>query len=110
MQNMTHNILILLGLLSLILNGCSREGPKVSHCPDCGVSSGQLHEPFCLKERCPFCQGQSATCGCIITVLQLNDVERTAVEEFEDDEVEPLKGIVARWEEALAKKGRVPFR
>jgi len=24
-----------------------------------------LHVLFCTKERCPFCEGQPASCGCI---------------------------------------------
>jgi hypothetical protein len=77
-------------------------------CPDCGASSGELHEFFCLKERCPFCGGQLASCGCIMTVLDLNDDERAAVEAYEDDSKEPLASIVQRWEAALTKKGRLP--
>lgn len=83
------------------------EGRK--HCPDCGAAWGQLHEPSCLKERCPYCGGQLATCDCIFTVLDLNGVERTAVEEYIDDWVEPLKSICARWQQALEEKGRIPF-
>ncbi len=78
-------------------------------CRDCGVAWGQLHQLFCTKERCPFCGGQLASCSCIFTILGLNDVERMAVENYVDDSTEPLRGIVARWKQALAQKGRVPF-
>src|SRR4051812_34517030 len=77
-------------------------GPAMAAtCPDCGTAWGQLHEPFCIKERCPFCGGQLVACDCIFTVLDLDDAEREAVEEFEDDTVEPLRGIVARWRAAV---------
>jgi hypothetical protein len=83
--------------------------PMETRCPDCDAAHGQLHERFCSKERCPFCGRQLATCGCINTVLDLKAEERNALEDYYDDEEEPLKGIVARWNTALVKKGRVPF-
>lgn len=82
---------------------------KPLYCPECEAGEGVPHEPFCSKERCPFCGGQLASCECIVTVLGLTDGERQAVEEYEDDSVEPLSRIMARWDEALERKGRVPF-
>jgi hypothetical protein len=41
--------------------------------------------------------------------LRLNDEERKAVEEYVDDEEEPLRSIVLRWNETLDRKGRIPF-
>jgi hypothetical protein len=76
--------------------------------PDCGCKPGELHEWFCLKERCPFCGGQLASCDCITRELHLSDDERAAVAAYEDDSVEPLKGIMERWKAALNAKGRVP--
>jgi ankyrin repeat protein len=81
----------------------------IETCPDCGVRSGELHDLFCLKERCPFCGGQLATCSCIRNVPKLSDSERQALDEYIDDSVPPLSDIVQRWREALASKGRVPF-
>ena len=72
-------------------------------------AEGVPHEPFCSRERCPFYRGLLASCGCIVPVLGLNDQERQAAEAYEDDSVEPLLSIVARWDEALERKGRVPF-
>jgi hypothetical protein len=78
-------------------------------CHDCGVAEGQLHALFCTKERCPWCGGQLASCQCILDVLNLDDEQRKVVAEYVDDSVEPLRGIIKRWEEALEHKGRIPF-
>lgn len=83
--------------------------PMVEACPDCGVRDGDLHDLFCLKERCPFCGGQLATCDCIRNVLELSDSERQALDEYIDDSVPPLSDIMQRWCDALASKGRIPF-
>jgi hypothetical protein len=98
--------------------GCGPSLPVASNkrdqmankCPDCEAASGQMHEFFCSKERCPFCEGQLISCGCIATVLKLNDEERRVVELYEDDSEEPLAGIIQRWKRALAEKGRIPVR
>jgi hypothetical protein len=81
----------------------------VVRCRDCGVRLGELHAIFCTKEQCPFCGGQLASCDCCITVLGLSDAERVAVEEYVDDSVEPLRGIMERWAAALDAKGRIGF-
>lgn len=78
-------------------------------CPSCGASVGSLHEPFCNRELCPFCRDFITSCECIFEVLSLNDEERQIVEDFEDDSVEPLSGICARWTAAVEKKGRIPY-
>ena len=78
-------------------------------CRDCGTRSSRLHDLFCLRERCPFYGGQLATCECIYQVLALDADERSAVEEYIDDSVEPLAGIMERWKAALDAKGRLPF-
>ncbi len=79
-------------------------------CPSCGAAAGQLHEPFCNRELCPFCGDFLTTCECIFEVLGLSDVEHEVVEEYIDDSVEPLRGICDRWAQAVEAKGRVPFR
>jgi hypothetical protein len=78
-------------------------------CPDCGHENGKLHELFCTKERCPFCGGQLISCNCMLSVLNLREEERRIVEEYIDDSVEPLKSILENWQQALNKKGRVPY-
>lgn len=83
---------------------------SVARCPDCGVAEGELHDLFCLKERCPFCGGQLASCECLGRVLQLRPEEQQIVDEYADDSVPPLSNIMTRWQEALARKGRVPYK
>jgi ankyrin repeat protein len=96
-----------------ILTGAKQKSQGVRHvielCPDCGVRSGEYHELFCTKERCPFCGDQLVTCDCISRVLKLSDVEQRALDEYEDDSIPPLSNVMQRWKDALADKGRVPF-
>jgi len=62
---------------------------------------GELHEPFCLKERCPFRNDQLASCPCIFEVLKLRPEKTRVVDEYIDDSIEPLRGLNERWEIAL---------
>lgn len=34
-------------------------------CHDCGTSVGEFHKPGCDMERCPCCNGQIISCGCL---------------------------------------------
>jgi hypothetical protein len=79
------------------------------NCPDCKCEPGALHDLFCTRERCPFCGGQLASCQCIYTILNLSGDERTTVEEYIDDSVEPLQSIVERWKAAVETEGRIPW-
>lgn len=83
--------------------------PTVERCPDCGVGDGELHDPFCTKERCPFCKGQLISCSCIRRVLALTEEEERALDEYIDDSIPPLSDVMQRWKDALQKKGRLPF-
>ena len=47
--------------------------------------------------------------GALFAVLKPSEEERQAIEEYIDDSVEPLRGVMDRWEEALNRKGRVPY-
>ena len=78
-------------------------------CDDCGTVEGNLHDSFCTRERCPFCGNQLVSCGCISKVLELDAEEKQALDEYEDDSVEPLAGVIRRWVKALHRKGRIPF-
>src|SRR2546423_15077109 len=89
--------------------GGDKERHMITRCPDCEVRNGDLHDLFCTKERCPFCSGQLASCGCIRDVLKLSEEERRVLDEYIDDSVPPLSDIMQRWREALDRKGRVAF-
>jgi hypothetical protein len=39
------------------------DGPH--QCHDCKVQAGGYHHPGCDMERCPKCQGQLISCGCL---------------------------------------------
>jgi hypothetical protein len=58
---------------------------------------------------CPFCGDLITTCDCIFDVLSLTDEERAIVDDYEDDSVQPLRGICDRWSAAVEAKGRVPY-
>lgn len=39
---------------------------KSTHrCHDCNVRLGSYHHPNCDMERCPRCEGQLISCGCL---------------------------------------------
>jgi hypothetical protein len=78
-------------------------------CPSCGASVGQLHEPFCNRELCPFCGDFLTTCECIFNVLSLTTEEREVVEDYVDDSAEPLRSICDRWNSTVEARGRVPY-
>ncbi|WP_256369125.1 hypothetical protein [Duganella vulcania] len=42
-------------------------------------------------------------------MLELDADEQKALDEYEDDSVEPLAGVIRRWAKALDRKGRIPF-
>ena len=39
--------------------------PPSHICHDCNVEPGQKHHPGCDMERCPRCDGQLISCGCL---------------------------------------------
>src|SRR5262245_55464453 len=67
-----------------------------ARCRDCETPEGERHALSCTNERCPFCGCQLASCGCIHQVLTLTEEERKSVEEYIDDSVESLCGVMNR--------------
>lgn len=39
--------------------------PEGHRCHDCHIQAGGLHHPGCDMERCPRCEGQLISCGCL---------------------------------------------
>jgi hypothetical protein len=66
-------------------------------CDICGCAEGDLHQLGCLREWCPFCGGQLASCQCYDELFPATPED--AFEFTEDDE---------RWVQALEDKGRRP--
>lgn len=40
-------------------------GGANQRCHDCGIKPGGYHHPGCDMERCPKCEGQLISCGCL---------------------------------------------
>lgn len=73
-------------------------------CHDCGVQEGQIHNPNCDMECCPFCGGQLLACGCCYKKLGIDVSPRTwAYKHGLTDEQSK------QWEEMLEQKGRIPY-
>jgi hypothetical protein len=49
---------------------------KEDSCGYCGAKEGDFHDIFCDYERCPFCNGQLAGCGCVYDWLKIRDKEK----------------------------------
>ncbi len=82
-------------------------------CGDCGCEEGTLHEFLCLKERCPFCGGQLATCECAYEALQLADSRKWTQEtdylppDTYDDGLNHAQ--LDEWRAICEDKGRFPL-
>jgi len=73
-------------------------------CHDCGCEEGQLHEPGCDMESCPFCGGQLITCGCCYKILEIDASSGTRAYSHGLN-----KSQQAEWDEKLREKGLVPY-
>ena len=80
-------------------------------CHGCGCKEGEIHEPYCDMERCPFCHGQLFSCNCRYTKLGYNIDESKPYCNLPKDIYE--NGLTdeqhKKWVCILEKKGRVPF-
>ncbi len=86
---------------------------KRAVCHDCGVLEGELHKCGCDMERCPFCNRQIITCGCVYELLSLYDPAKydktTCFLPTSTYEGGLNKAEDAAWQKLLGTKGRVPW-
>ena len=73
-------------------------------CHDCGSGGGELHQPGCDMEVCPYCHQQLITCGCCYRVLNI-DVRKGSRAYFEGLSAEQE----VAWERCLTKQGFIPY-
>jgi hypothetical protein len=102
--------------MSLTFAGGPIEGGNnliVSNCGACGVSEGQLHQPGCDMEKCPFCGGQLISCDCVYEILGLYNPdlygEQTAYLPPDIYKNGLSDDLADMWEKKLEEKGLVPF-
>ena len=77
-----------------MITGQPKPKPKENEpgkCHDCGAKIGELHEPNCDWEECPFCHGQMFSCGCLTEKI----LEKPEVQEM--------------MEKILKEIGQIPF-
>ncbi len=82
-------------------------------CHDCGISEGELHRFGCKKEKCPFCGGYLAVCGCHYKKLGFYDRSRfTATTNYLPVDIYEnglSKKLKKQWLDILNNKRRVPY-
>lgn len=82
-------------------------------CHDCGALEGQVHQPGCDMEVCPFCGRQLITCNCAYNFLGILDTKKYGPETsflppeiFENGLTEEQ---IERWNQILIEKGLIPY-
>jgi hypothetical protein len=78
-------------------------------CRDCGCLEGELHEPGCFQEKCPFCGHQLQTCNCFMEHISPRPGSRRVVGRAVDAFDGMTAAQEAEWERALGREGRIPF-
>jgi len=73
-------------------------------CGDCGVNEGDLHQPGCDMELCPFCGDQLLSCQCKYKKLGIDVSPGSWAYSHGLTDAQQKD-----WEKLLSDKGRVPF-
>ena len=73
-------------------------------CGDCGVNEGDLHQPGCDMELCPFCGDQLLSCQCKYKKLGIDVSAGSWAYSHGLTDAQQKD-----WEKLLSDKGRVPF-
>jgi len=80
---------------------------------ECGVEEGQLHNWYCRREHCPFCDLEfSFGCDCMYMMLGLQSRNNSPITDYLTEEIYN-DGLneeqTAEWFRICCVRGRIPF-